>query len=92
MDRAKIFQILSVILTTVVDVGDEGTPSGVLYSGLVGILSFDEYTFGVSALKQQGQITEEGHVLRPTDKGKLTAAAIERVLKNPPELREALAP
>ena len=50
-----------------------GAPSGILYSGLMGLLDLDEYQSIVGALEQAGLIETRCHVLYPTPK--LAAAA-----------------
>jgi hypothetical protein len=67
-DQANVY--LAIILTTVGDMGEQGTPSGPLYAGLMGKMGLDDYTMLVGMCKSASLMTEEGHVLKLTDKGK----------------------
>lgn len=56
------------ILETVVACGS--VPSGHLYARLMGIVSLDTYNAIISALVKAEMITNRGHLLEPTDKGR----------------------
>ncbi len=70
MDRKQANIYLATILTTVGDI-PEGAPSGHLYAALMGQMSLDDYNMLIGICKGGSLMTEEGHVLKLTDKGKV---------------------
>lgn len=69
MDRKQANIYLATILTTVGDI-PEGAPSGHLYAALMGQMSLDDYQMIIGVCKGGNLMTESGHVLQLTDKGK----------------------
>ena len=70
MDRKQANIYLATILTTVGDMGEQGAPSGPLYAALMGQMSLDDYQMIIGVCKGGNLMTESGHVLQLTDKGK----------------------
>lgn len=52
------------VLEAVKSAGEDGIPSGHLYSVMMGHLSLDEFQFIVSTLVAMGMMTDEHHLLR----------------------------
>lgn len=80
MDRKQANVYLATILTTVGDI-PEGTPSGPLYAALMGRMSLDDYQMLIGMCKGGNLLTEAGHVLKLTDKGKALVRHIKETIE-----------
>jgi hypothetical protein len=76
LSRDQINAYLSVIIETVYESGDAGCISGHLYAAMMSRVTLDEYNGLLSVAKQADILTESGHVLRLTDKGRMVLAKL----------------
>lgn len=78
----KAIGIAAVILTTILDLEDGEAPSGILYAGLMAEgIGLDEYNLIIGALKRSDLLSEHGHVLRLTVRGRTAAKRIAGVTR-----------
>lgn len=57
-----------------------GVPNGHLYAAIMDKVSLDEWNKVLGVVKRVGWVTETGHLLKITDKGKASLAKMEAVL------------
>lgn len=68
--RDRVLQVVAIVLTTLAEV--PSAPAGILYSGLMGRFTLDEFTSAEMALVASGNVTKSGHVLTITAYGRET--------------------
>ena len=74
--NGRVLQLVEIILTTLAEV--PSAPSGILYSGLMGRYTLEEYMTAETAMLRESLITKSYHVLTITDAGKILAKSLMR--------------
>lgn len=82
MDRFKTLCL--VVLSAIADLSDGvmgGVPSGHLYASLMGQMDLTTYQRIIETIKSAGWVTESGHLLTATERGKAIGAKVNEALK-----------
>ena len=73
-------KLAGLILATLTDAGNQGMPSGHLYSVLMQYVSLNDYQSVIGALKSAGYLTNEYHLLRATGEGTRLGTEVNAML------------
>lgn len=81
MKSGERMLLVLALLSTIVEAGDSGAPSGPMYAGLMGRgVTLDTYNDITGFLQSQGWVTLEHHVFRATQAGRDMNAKLERTI------------
>jgi hypothetical protein len=54
--------VVQAIVETIVEMGDQGAPLGIIYAALMGMISHDSFTNVIESLGKAGVIVVKNHV------------------------------
>ena len=60
--ESAIITVANIITDTVRETGATGAPGGILYAGLMGVLTYNQFAELMSALVKVGRLRKSGHV------------------------------